>query len=47
LGKNKIEQVFEMMALGSFFSMYLSVLYKENPAAIPYVDYFKKRLKEI
>jgi len=47
LGKAKIEQVFEMMALGSFLSMYLSVLYKENPAAIPYVDYFKKRLKEI
>ena len=47
LGKNKIEQVFELMALGSFLSMYLSVLYKENPAAIPYVDYFKKRLKEI
>jgi len=46
-GKNKIEQVFEMMALGSFLSMYLSVLYKENPAVIPYVDYFKKRLKEL
>jgi len=47
LGKTKIEQVFEMMVLGSFVSMYLSVLYKENPAVIPYVDYFKKRLKEI
>jgi glucose/mannose-6-phosphate isomerase len=46
-GKTKIEQVFEMMALGSFLSMYLSVLYKENPATIPYVDYFKKRLKEV
>jgi len=47
LGKTKMAQVFEMMALGSFLSMYLSVLYKENPATIPYVDYFKKRLKEI
>ena len=46
-GKNKIEQIFEAMALGSYTSMYLSFLYKENPAAIPYVDYFKKRLKEI
>jgi len=46
-GKNKIEQVFEAMALGSYTSMYLSFLYQENPAAIPYVDYFKKRLKEI
>ena len=45
-GKNKIEQVFELMGLGSFFTMYLASLYQENPASIPYVDYFKKRLKE-
>lgn len=45
-GKNKIEQVFELMALGSFVSMYLSALYQENPSVIPYVDYFKKRLAE-
>jgi glucose/mannose-6-phosphate isomerase len=46
-GKNKIEQVFYAMALGSYLTMYLSVLYQEDPAVIPYVDYFKKRLKEI
>lgn len=45
-GKNKIEQTFYAMALGSYLSMYLSVLYKEDPSIIPYVDYFKKRLKE-
>lgn len=43
-GKNKIEQVFELMALGSFLSMYLSVLYQENPSVVPYVDYFKKKI---
>jgi glucose/mannose-6-phosphate isomerase len=46
-GKNKVEQAFELMAFGSYLSMYLSNLYGENPTAIPYVDYFKKKLKEI
>lgn len=45
-GKNKIEQAFELMSLGSYLSMYLSVLYEQDPKVIPYVDYFKKRLKE-
>ncbi|KKQ24492.1 MAG: Bifunctional phosphoglucose/phosphomannose isomerase [Candidatus Roizmanbacteria bacterium GW2011_GWC2_37_13] len=45
-GKNKIEQTFELMAIGSYLSMYLSVLYEQNPKIIPYVDYFKKRLAE-
>ncbi len=45
-GKNKIEQTFELMAIGSYLSMYLSVLYEQDPKVIPYVDYFKKRLKE-
>lgn len=46
-GKNKIEQVFELMAIGSFLSLYLSVLYEQDPKVIPYVDYFKKKLKEM
>ncbi len=45
-GKNKIEQTFELMAIGSYLSMYLSVLYEQDPKVIPFVDYFKKRLKE-
>ncbi len=45
-GKNKIEQVFELMAFGSFLSLYLSILYQQDPKIIPFVDYFKKRLKE-
>jgi len=27
--------------------MHLSMLYGENPATVPYVDYFKKKLKGI
>lgn len=45
-GKNKIEQTFELMAIGSYLSMYLSILYEQDPKVIPYVDYFKKRLAE-
>ena len=46
-GQNKIEQAFELMTFGNFLTMYLSNLYGENPATVPYVDYFKKKLKEI
>lgn len=46
-GKNKVEQAFELMGLGSYMTMYLAALYGQNPAAIPYVDYFKKKLKEM
>lgn len=46
-GKDKIEQAFELMIFGNFLTVYLSDLYGENPATVPYVDYFKKKLKEI
>jgi len=45
-GSNKIEQAFVLMALGSYLSMYMSVLYQQDPTIIPYVDYFKKKIKE-
>lgn len=45
-GKNKIEQTFELMALGSYTTMYLAALYNQDPSVIPYVDYFKRRLKD-
>ncbi|MEK7495833.1 MAG: SIS domain-containing protein [Patescibacteria group bacterium] len=46
-GKNKVEQVLELMILGNFLTMNLSTLYGENPMTVPYVDYFKKKLKEV
>lgn len=46
-GTTKIEQAFELMGFGSYMSMYLSALYGQDPAAIPYVDYFKQKLSEI
>lgn len=46
-GKTKVEQVFELMGFGSYLSVYLAALYEQNPTAIPYVDYFKRKLKEL
>ncbi|OGK42057.1 hypothetical protein A3A74_00240 [Candidatus Roizmanbacteria bacterium RIFCSPLOWO2_01_FULL_35_13] len=46
-GATTIEQTFELLGFGSFFTMYLSVLNNQNASLIPYVDYFKKKLKEM
>ena len=42
--KDKFNEVFELIQLGAFINFYLSILYKQNPAPIPWVDYFKKEL---
>lgn len=46
-GANKIEQAFEMMGLGTYVTMYLAALYEQDPSIIPFVDYFKNKLKEM
>ena len=45
--QTKLGQVLEMITFGSFTTMYLSFLYGEDPSLIPWVDYFKKKLKEM
>src|SRR3989344_2097556 len=42
----KLAQVFELISLGSFVTYYLAMLHGVDPAKIPWVDYFKKRLRE-
>lgn len=42
----RIGQVFELIQLGSFITFYLAMLHDVNPARIPWVDYFKNKLKE-
>ena len=42
--QNALEQVFEVLTLGSFLSFYLAVLNKIDPSPIPWVDLFKKEL---
>lgn len=41
---SKLSQAFELIQLGSYANFYLSILYGQNPAPIPWVDYFKERL---
>ncbi|HJX59632.1 hypothetical protein A2V61_00170 [Candidatus Woesebacteria bacterium RBG_19FT_COMBO_47_8] len=40
----KLQQVYELLVLGSFVSLYLAVLYDIDPTPIPWVDYFKSKL---
>lgn len=40
----KLDQIFEMLVLGSFVAFYLSMLYEQDPAPIPWVDYFKEKM---
>lgn len=43
-GKNKLDQVFEMLVLGSYIGFYLAMLYEIDPTPIPVVDWFKKNM---
>lgn len=42
--EGKLEQAFELMQFGVYVNFYLSMLYNQNPAPIPWVDYFKEKL---
>ncbi len=44
--KSKIEQVAEILLLSSYASFYMAMIAGINPAAIPYVDFFKAQLKK-
>lgn len=43
-GETKIAQVFEVIQFGAYANFFLAMLYGQNPAPVPWVDYFKKRL---
>jgi glucose/mannose-6-phosphate isomerase len=45
-GRTRLIQVFETIYLAAFVSFYLAILYRVDPANIPWVDYFKKMLKK-
>lgn len=45
-GVNKLEQVFEALLFGGFFSFFLAILYQQDPSVIPWVDYFKEKLSK-
>lgn len=43
-GGSKLARAFEFIQFGAFVNLYLSILYKQNPGPVPWVDYFKTRL---
>lgn len=44
--KDKLSEIFETLVFGSFTVYHLTRRYSINPMAIPWVDYFKKKLRE-
>ncbi len=42
--KTKLEEVVEVLVLGSYISFYLAMLENIDPSPIPWVDYFKEKL---
>ncbi len=46
-GTDPLAASLELLLWGSWVSFYLSVLHKQQPAHIPWVDYFKKELAKI
>ena len=44
VGKTKMQQVWEIIQLGAYMNFYLAMLNGIDPAAIPWVDYFKEKL---
>lgn len=45
-GETPFDHALYLLLLGNWTALYLSALYGENPNAIPYVDYFKQRMRE-
>ena len=41
----KIDEVFEILTLGSYISFYIAMIHGINPSPIPWVDYFKKKME--
>ena len=44
-GSTKLSQVLEVLSLGGYITVYLGLLYGQDPSLIPWVDYFKQNLK--
>jgi glucose/mannose-6-phosphate isomerase len=42
--ETKLEEVFEILILGSYISFYISSLHGIDPSPIPWVDYFKEKM---
>ncbi len=45
-GNTKLDQVLNVLSFGGYLSLFLALIYDENPSLIPWVDYFKQELKK-
>ncbi len=45
-GANVYEDFLNVMVFGSYLTLYLGLIYGQNPAVNPWVDYFKQELKK-
>lgn len=43
---DKYQDFLEVLSLGSYTTLYLGLLYEQNPAVNPWVDYFKEKLSQ-
>lgn len=44
-GTSKISQMLNVLSFGGYVTVYLALLYGQDPSLIPWVDYFKEKLK--
>lgn len=44
-GENDLEQMLYALAFGGYLTFYLGIAYGQDPSLIPWVDYFKEKLK--
>lgn len=45
-GNSKLSQALQVLAFGGYLSLYLGLIYGEDPSLIPWVDYFKNQLSK-
>jgi len=45
IGDTKLSQTLNVLSFGGYLTLYLAVLYGQDPSLIPWVDYFKEKLK--
>lgn len=46
IGQDKMTQMFTTLSFGGYLTVYLAFLYGLDPSLIPWVDYFKEKLKK-
>lgn len=44
-GNDTLTQVLSVLSFGGYLTLYLALLYGQDPSLIPWVDYFKEKLK--